>query len=678
MVSPGLQAGAEAGSRYEILRVVNRGGMGEIALARVRGSKGFEKLVVLKRLRADAEREDHREMFDVEAELMSRIEHPNIVQVFDQPRIGGVQYLAMAYVRGRNLDQVIRRTRQTNARVNPAFTLSVMGEVLRGLAFVHRLKDDQGRALGVVHQDVTPSNILVSFFGEVKITDFGIAYVTSRDGGRRSGVLKGKPRYVAPEVLAGRRVNNRADIYGVGVVLYEMLAGRALFARPSIEDTLAAVARNELPDFKLVFPQLGDGVHRLLSRALAKDPQDRYRTAEEMHADLASELTRLSGPLSSARMGYLLRQWFTGDPDVPESDPTLDAALVEDASRTPTPVPAPSLDQTISELDRLLGGETSSADLFQLPPDVQSELDGLEDNEPFAALTPIPDLALAGPNGEELLLKSLTGIDSLRLNQPPMPPAAPMPALREPPSLSRGDGRALPSFPSGARSTPPQGYPAMSSTPVLGTRSSPGMLSPLAVSAPPGPFGSTSSPGGPFGATTPPGAPFATPSSPGMSAPMSAAQLYRTPPGGTPPPTITSPGMAPPMSRAMLGASSGGIAPPLAGHPETPLVRSAAGRARRAAAGAGEYTYAPGRLPEESNPPRSISSESQRPGALAGGSLADVPQRPTHDDVVIEESYDEVSAPSALQTEHTFWLGLALGIAIGVGGMLLLFSQKLF
>ncbi|MFO0722265.1 MAG: protein kinase [Myxococcota bacterium] len=444
-MSTEVDAGSDQTHKYEILRVVNRGGMGEIALARVRGSKGFEKLVVLKRLRADAERDDHREMFDVEAEVMSRIEHPNIVQVFDQPRISGTQYLAMAYVRGRNLDQVIRRTRQTSARITAAFTLTVMGEVLRGLAFVHRLKDDQGRALGVVHQDITPSNILVSFFGEVKITDFGIAYVTSRDGGRRAGVLKGKPRYVAPEVLAGRRVNNRADIYGVGVVLFELLAGRALFARPTIEETLAAVARNELPEFRSVFPQLGEGFHNLLNKALAKDPQDRYRTAEEMHADLATELGKMGGPLSAARLGYGLRQWFTGDPDVPEVDPALDAALASEEGAQAMPFRAPNLDQTLSELDRLLGSDTNSADIFQLPPEIQRELESLEDMDPFPALTPIPDLALMGPEGEDLLLQ-----DEQR-SAAPQASRSPIPSVLEPPRMAIhepvNEAGVLPPFP---------------------------------------------------------------------------------------------------------------------------------------------------------------------------------------------------------------------------------------
>src|SRR5207237_6324440 len=126
-----------------------------------------------------------------------------------------------------------------------------------------------------VHQDITPSNVMVSFFGEVKITDVGISYVTSRDGGLRRGVLKGKPRYVAPEVLAGKRVNNRADIYGVGVVLYEMLTLTPLFARATVKDTLAAVARGEVPDFTTQIPHYTEGLGTIFTRSLAKDPADR-------------------------------------------------------------------------------------------------------------------------------------------------------------------------------------------------------------------------------------------------------------------------------------------------------------------------------------------------------------------------------------------------------------------
>jgi serine/threonine-protein kinase len=400
--------------------------MGEIALSKVIGKNGFEKLVVLKRLREDAERPDHRAMFDTEAELMSRIEHPNIVQVFDQPVIDTVPYLAMAYVRGRNLDQLIRRARAEGIDIPPVVSLTIVAEMLRGLAFIHRLRDEKGKGLGIVHQDITPSNILVSFFGEVKITDFGIAYVTSRDGGLRTGVLKGKPRYVAPEVLAGRRVNNRVDIYGVGVVMYELLKGRPLFARKKVQETLAAVAKNQLPDFSTDIPLVGPGVHRIMTKALSKDPQERFRTAEELNAALAPELLAIGGPISQTYLGNFLRDQFKGDRDAPEVDADVDIDNIS-MSLFPPAFKSPDLDQTLSELDKLLGGEGSS-DVFTLPPELERELAGIADMDPFEALTPIPEFAL-DPNLENnfLMNNSVDGrfADSARQISTGIPTAFP-------------------------------------------------------------------------------------------------------------------------------------------------------------------------------------------------------------------------------------------------------------
>lgn len=431
-------------SKYEILRTVNRGGMGEIAMARVKGTKGFEKLVVLKRLRADAEREDHIAMFDVEQEVMSRIEHPNIVKVFDQPSVEGIPYLAMEYVRGRNLDQLIRAANQQDEEVTYPVALTLISEVLRGLAFVHRLKDGDGRALGVVHQDMTPSNVMLSFFGEVKITDFGISYVTSRDGGLRKGVLKGKPRYVAPEVLAGKSVNNRADIYGVGVVLYELMKGRALFARNSVKETLAAVARNELPDFAEEFPEW-PALVRIFERSLAKDPNDRYRTAEEMAADVLHELAKQGGPVPPATLGYFLRKLFADDPDVPEMDPALEQAILDGAvSADQAKLQPRDLDETLQELERLLGPTSttsSSLDMFELPSDLQMELADLSDMDPFMALTPVPDFVWEAKSEQELLSKAAEAYPTAPpMFQTPEPPdgrvEAPEPRPTNPPAAA--------------------------------------------------------------------------------------------------------------------------------------------------------------------------------------------------------------------------------------------------
>lgn len=432
-------------SRYEILRVVNRGGMGEIALARVTGIKGFEKLVVLKRLRADAEREDHIAMFDVEQEVMSRMEHPNVVKVFDQPVIEHIPYLAMEYVRGRNLDQIIRNAAQDDRKMSLDFTLSVISEVLRGLAFVHHLKDSNGEPLGVVHQDMTPSNVMVSFFGEVKIMDFGISYVTSRDGGLRKGVLKGKPRYVAPEVLAGKRVNNTADIYGVGVVMYEMLVGKPLFARGSVKETLSAVAKNELPDFAEKLAEFGPDVVRIMQRATKKDPADRYRKAELMAVEILNVLKKRAGSVPAASLGLQIRGLFINDPDVPEIDPALEEAIV-----TGAPLPASSaiagkdLNETLLALDEQLGGETSI--LFEVPPDIHNDLSDMNDSEPFSGKTPLPNFMLDANTPEERLAKAQQVFELDGGVAPPFPlaPVPPLTPLAEIPKLVLAPSQGTP------------------------------------------------------------------------------------------------------------------------------------------------------------------------------------------------------------------------------------------
>ncbi len=469
--------------RYELLRVVNRGGMGEIALGKAVGTKGFEKLVVLKRLRADAEREDHLAMFDVEQEVMSRLEHPNIVKVFDQPVVDGVPYMAMEYVRGRNLDQVVRAANQAGEALPVQYCLSVVSEVLRGLAFVHRLKDTEGRALGVVHQDMTPSNVMVSFFGEVKITDFGISYVTSRDGGLRRGVLKGKPRYVAPEVLAGKRVNNTADIYGVGVVLFEMLTGRALFARPSVKETLSAVARNELPNLADELSEHSPGLITILEKTLKKAPLDRYRTAEEMATHVLNELAKIGGPMPPANLGFLTRKYFPNDPDVPEMDPALAKAISTGSATRPDLEPK-DLESTLLELDKLLGKD-DSIDLFSVPDELMPELREMPDMDPFQAHTPLPDftwdaqseaeilrkagLDVRGATEEEILdgPRGLTKKDSV----PPLPEDFSRPAVARPSPSDTPPGLIGPARPAPGRhsvdplSPPPRSPPGRSPQP---------------------------------------------------------------------------------------------------------------------------------------------------------------------------------------------------------------------
>lgn len=659
----------EAKGRYEILRVVNRGGMGEIALGRVRGTKGFEKLVVLKRLRADAEREDHLQMFDVEQELMSRIEHPNIVKVFDQPIIEGIPYLAMEYVRGRNLDQVIRQIKDGREQVSPQFCLTVISEVLRGLAFVHRLKDDEGNALGVVHQDITPSNIMVSFFGEVKITDFGISYVTSRDGGLRRGVLKGKPRYVAPEVLAGKRVNNRADIYGVGVVLYELMTLNPLFARPTVKDTLAAVARGEVPDFSKTIPGYTEGIGKIFLKALAKDPADRYRTAEEMGADVVAELAKLGGAISPARLSYLIRQQFRSDPDVPEIDPAFEEALAAEAQPVlPSSFRPPDLSQTLSELDRLLGPQ--STDLFTLPSDLKSELAGIADMEPFLALTPIPDFVWDAPNEAELLRRAHKEFGDNNLHAQPLKEVPPLIG----PSTSSPQQRAL----HGAELTP------------LGEASAPGLgmglgvglgvgATPVAFRA--GPNGTPSAPWEARGkdGAVPPG--LAGPAAKRAAEPMevldendSGAPLGKPLPlagNGLAPAPPAAAGVPPPAAAQPVPAPSAAVpAPAPVSPPAPPAASTGVAPATTEVAAALRAEATPGE--STATPPASKPEAARADAALvhANNDAAPVPSAAAAPAGRVASTLRPLPRPQPLQREEArggqFWFGLVLGLTIGL------------
>lgn len=644
-----MQLGEEARARYEILRVVNRGGMGEIALGRVRGTKGFEKLVVLKRLRADAERDDHLAMFDVEQELMSRIEHPNIVKVFDQPIVDNTPYLAMEYVRGRNLDQVIRQAKDAGDALSIQFCLTAISEVLRGLAFVHRLKDSEGKALGVVHQDITPSNIMVSFFGEVKITDFGISYVTSRDGGLRRGVLKGKPRYVAPEVLAGKRVNNRADIYGVGVVLFELMTQQALFARATVKETLAAVARGEVPDFKAAIPGISEGVLRIFERSLAKDPADRYRTAEEMGADIVAELAKLGGPMSPARLGYVVRQFFRDDPDVPEVDSSFEAALTAEAQPVLSAAfRAPDLSQTLSELDRLL--PRSSTDLFTLPPELKKELAGIEDMDPFMAATPIPDFVWDAPNEAEILRRADEKFGS----------------VREPPSLQLPDSGPEPWAQLGQQPMPLPSFEAPKRTANLAAPAIPGLLSPNPITA--GPLSSPSS----------------SPSSPlsPLRSSSSGEQKRSSSSGDHPKRSISASESSP---------------PPTAYHHE-PAVRTNGKRAPSFAKAEPPREVVSTPVPAELIPAKSVTPPQAVEAPKPAPSIS-APKTQTPVDAMPPVSVIAAHAPSppvfrqpesfrppafgAPQTSVTadtrknfsFWLGMMIGLVVGLAGGAALFSH---
>lgn len=278
---------------YRLLGLLSAGGMGEVFLARREGPAGFSKTVVVKRilrhLSADA---SAVELFLNEARLAALLSHPNVVQIFELGQQGDDYFLAMEYVRGRSLRAILQRAEATGMGIPVGFAVAVAIQALRGLHYAHTFRDERGHALGIVHRDVGPENLLVAFDGHLKVVDFGIAQARLSGGASSSGVLRGKLAYMAPEQRSGRLVDARADVYALGVVLHELLGGT-----PPDADGASPLA---------VVPE---ALASVIRRALAPAPGDRFTSAREMLGTLES-LPPGSEPYSEERVASFLVELF--------------------------------------------------------------------------------------------------------------------------------------------------------------------------------------------------------------------------------------------------------------------------------------------------------------------------------------------------------------------------------
>ncbi len=300
--------------RYRILSVIQRGGMGEIFLAEL-VDKGIR--VVLKRLLADHDDDDrYVEMFRQEAEVMSQLDHPNIVKVLDVPIIDSKQCLAMEFVRGRNVQQVMRRCRSMGSRMDARIAVHIMSKVLNGLHEAHSVRLPDGSPMDLVHRDVKPGNVLVSFAGDVKITDFGIAKSNMHSRNTTVGVVKGTTRYLSPEQIRGDAATARSDIFSCASVLVEMLTDSPLFDRGSVAPTLLAIVSGEREPVEKLLPFRAPQLVDAIERALCLRPEDRYATAKEFRQALMASSRVLGARVRDDDVGSFLRQLFQGTDDV--------------------------------------------------------------------------------------------------------------------------------------------------------------------------------------------------------------------------------------------------------------------------------------------------------------------------------------------------------------------------
>ena len=284
--------GTDLAGRYRFIGEIGRGGMANVYLTATRGALGgFQKLVVIKILRAElAEEQEFREMFLAEARLAARLNHPNVVHTYDVGEDDGRYYLAMEYVEGQSLESI--RHSATMARTfSPRMQLQVLVKALAGLHYAHELSDYDGKPLTVVHRDVTPSNILVGYDGRVKLVDFGVAKAIDSGTQTRAGTVKGKTGYMAPESFTdSSHVDRRADIYSIGVLIWETLVGRRMWKHLGTADRLQKAIEGEIEPLRPLIPELPARLEQICLKALKVKPEDRYRTATEIQADLENFL----------------------------------------------------------------------------------------------------------------------------------------------------------------------------------------------------------------------------------------------------------------------------------------------------------------------------------------------------------------------------------------------------
>lgn len=305
----------ETFGRYQLLRRLAVGGMGEVFLARQTGLGGFEKLLVVKRVLPNlAEEEDFIEMLFDEARIAAALNHPNISQIFDLGEVDGSYYIAMEYVHGDSLRAVNSRATAEKGGIPLALKCRVIADTAAGLDFAHRAKTATGKPLGLIHRDVSPQNVLVGFNGAVKIIDFGVAKAVGKISNTLTGHIKGKYAYMSPEQARGvADLDHRSDIFGLGIVFYEVLTGQRLFKRESETATLKAVVGAKIDPPSALAKGIPKDLDAIVLKALARERSERYQTAGEFQMALEDFLVAQRLPGTTAHLAAFMQALYEED-----------------------------------------------------------------------------------------------------------------------------------------------------------------------------------------------------------------------------------------------------------------------------------------------------------------------------------------------------------------------------
>ncbi|MBZ4396899.1 serine/threonine-protein kinase [Myxococcus sp. AS-1-15] len=347
--------------KYQLLKKLATGGMAEVWLARQTGIEGFHKNLVVKRILPHlAEDREFVEMFRNEALIAARFNHPNIAQVYEFGEANGTYYIAMEFIHGEDLGRVMRKAASAGQWIARPLAIRIVAAACEGLHYAHSRTDDAGRPLRVVHRDISPQNILISFDGSVKLVDFGIAKAADQASLTKSGAIKGKFAYMAPEQAAGKPLDGRADIFAIGLVLYELLTGVRPLKRESELATLQAAMECAIqpPSQVADVPEEMDPV---VMRAVAKSSDDRYRDARQFQTALEEILVGQRWVAGSVQISELMETLFADRLNEEKAQGQVVLADEESGSSGPSAPPPPQ-----QERGR---GRASSSDMsWEAPP----------------------------------------------------------------------------------------------------------------------------------------------------------------------------------------------------------------------------------------------------------------------------------------------------------------------
>jgi serine/threonine-protein kinase len=299
--------------KYTLIRKLATGGMAELFLAIQKSVAGFEKLLVIKRILPSMNQDGgFIEMLLHEARIAATLSHPNIVQIFDVGQADGQYFIAMEHVHGEDLRSIVRQMRRKDVPEFPLeHALAIVMGMCAGLAYAHEKRDLDGSHLQIVHRDISPQNVLVTFTGDVKIVDFGIAKSEGRVGeATKSGKLKGKVPYMSPEQARGEAIDARSDLFATGTMLFELTTGKRLFKGQSEYETLRLICEREYPCPSEINPDYPADLEAIVMRALEKDPDYRYQSAREMQADLEAFVRSHQIAVSSLALNQFMQSLF--------------------------------------------------------------------------------------------------------------------------------------------------------------------------------------------------------------------------------------------------------------------------------------------------------------------------------------------------------------------------------